>query len=64
MKRLFYYVSILLYLCSIILTGCSMFEKVTVSEQPTNTTSVVTFLDGTTYIFDNGRMYTIRNNKQ
>ncbi len=41
-----------------------MFEKVTVSEQPTNTTSVVTFPDGTTYIFDNGRMYTIRNNKQ
>lgn len=58
MKRLFYYVSIL-YLCVIILTGCSMFEKVTVSEQPTNTTSVVTFPDGTTYIFKDGRTYTI-----
>ncbi len=58
MKRLFYYVSIL-YLCVIILTGCSMFEKVTVSEQPTNTTSVVKFPDGTTYIFKDGRTYTI-----
>lgn len=59
MKRLFYYVSIL-YLCVIILTGCSMFEKVTVSEPPTNTTSVVTYPDGTTYIFKDGRMYNIK----
>jgi hypothetical protein len=36
-----------------------MFEKVTVSEQPTNTTSVVTYPDGTTYIFKDGKMYNI-----
>lgn len=60
MKRLFYYISIL-YLCIIILMGCSMFKTVPAEQtQPTNTTSVVKFPDGTTYLFKDGKMYNFK----